>query len=66
MTIIEDILEECRVSVRASGFKLTPYRLGLEVGRRGFDLPCPYGGRGREAYREGVNFGLQHQPELSQ
>ncbi len=60
MSVIADLLEECRAAVRSSGHMLTPYRLGLEVGSRGFDLACPYTThRGSKLYREGVAFGLK-------
>lgn len=48
-----------RITIRKKGFRVTPYRIGLEVGRRGEDLPNPYlpGSSGANCYREGVKWG---------
>lgn len=50
-----------RDAIRARGHSVNPYRIGLEVGRRNEDLPCPYapGSRGARLYADGVKYGRQ-------
>lgn len=61
----ENTMEELRAAIRDEGHLVTPYRLGLKVGSRGLDLPCPYvKARSVKLYREGVSFGRSwHQPQ---
>lgn len=44
--------------VRSRGQRVTPYRLGLIVGRENLGLPCPYTlQRSVDLFREGVKWG---------
>ena len=54
-----DPLDRHRATVRSEFARVTPWRLGAEVGRRGQDLPSPYapGSRADSAYRAGLRFG---------
>ena len=54
-----DVFESHRDAVRAMDGRVTPWRLGAEVGRRGEDLPSPYpsGSRAESSYHRGVRYG---------
>lgn len=53
-----DVLEDLRNEIRNKGLRLTAFRLGTLVGRRGMEVVCPYTtDRSMHLYREGVEFG---------
>lgn len=59
--------EPHRAAIRARGHRVNPYRLGVEVGRRGDDLPSPYpsGTRGARMYADGVKWARVAYPRAS-
>jgi len=50
-----------REAIRARWHRVTPFRLGYEVGARGEDLPNPYapGSLGAGCYHQGLKAGRQ-------
>lgn len=57
---------EIRAEVRRLWGRVTPYRLGVAVGRAGLDLksPYPYGSRGSDLYLEGKVWGAAKRHEV--
>ena len=62
-----DPLDVYRDAVRAKGWRITPFRLGLAVGKahatRPREVPaCPYPyTRSRRSFQAGVEFGIQQE-----
>lgn len=59
MSAPADPFDQHRAAIRAEFARVTPWRLGAEVGRRGEDHPSPYpsGSRADKAYRRGLGYG---------
>jgi len=54
--------------IRKNGTRLTPYRLGLEVGRRGLALESPYdaGSAAERLFQDGVNHAREQRDTKSE
>lgn len=58
-SILDDEYKVVVREVRNKWGRVTPLRLGLQVGKAGLDLPPPYapGGMAERRYKEGVEWG---------
>lgn len=57
--------EPHRAAIRAEGFHVTPWRLGMRIGRLGLLLPSPYiTQRSNTLYAEGWRYGNTEHEKL--
>ena len=55
-----DPFDKYREAIRATGMKITPYRIGHEVGLSGEILNCPYESRvSKRSYIQGLQWGAR-------
>ena len=55
-----------RAAIKARGFIVTPWRLGLEIGQQGLLLPSPYiTQRSNRLYADGWKYGAKLHDDLT-